>query len=154
QLVFQVQVGRGEKNMQAGFGGRFEAAQRRIHIFLARTGEGCYTAAFDFRSYSARGVQISGRRDREARLENVHAQFLDLAGKLQLFLAIHREAGRLLAVSQGGVENLQYIHGASLPTTHTASETRTTQQVQFIMVATRINSAYIYELRKGASFLS
>ena len=152
QLVLEVQVGSGEKNMQAGFGGGFEAAQRRIHVLLGRAGEGCYTATFNFSGYGARRVQVAGRGDREARFENVNPQLLDLPGKLQLFLAIHRKAGRLLAVSQGGVENLQHVHGDSFPTAHTASETRTAQGVQFIMVASRINLAYIRLMQRASLF--
>ena len=142
QLVFQVQVGRGEKNMQAGFCGRFEPAQRSVYIFLARARERGYAAAFNFCGYGARRIQVAGRSDRETRFEDIDAKLFDLVGKLQFFLAIHRKAGRLLAVAQSRVENLHAFPWRLL-STHTASETRRAQQVQFIMVASRINRAYI-----------
>ena len=44
-------------------------------------------------------------RDREAGLDDVHAQGVELTSQLQLLLDAHREAGRLLTVAEGGVED-------------------------------------------------
>ena len=125
QLVFQVQIRSGKEKMQAGFCGRFEAAQRRIYIFLARAGERRYAAMLDFGGYGARRFEIAGRGDRETRFENVHAEFFDLPGELQLLLPVHRETGRLLAVTQRRIEDLNRVHGNSF---HSASEPRTAQE--------------------------
>jgi hypothetical protein len=38
-------------------------------------------------------------------LDDVDAQFFQLGGQAQLFAGVHAGAGRLLAVSQGGIEN-------------------------------------------------
>ena len=102
--------------MQAGFCGRFEAAQRRIYILLARAGERRYSAMLDFGGYGARRFEIAGRGDRETRFEDVHAQLFDLPGELQLLLAVHRKTGRLLAVAQRRIENLYRVHGDSFHT--------------------------------------
>ena len=44
QFVFQVQVRSGEENVQAGFCGRLETAQRRFYVLLARAGQSRYAA--------------------------------------------------------------------------------------------------------------
>ena len=49
------------------------------------------------------------RRDREARLDDVHAQRLELPGQADLLLDPHREARGLFAVSEGRVENDQPV---------------------------------------------
>ncbi len=61
------------------------------------------------------GVVLGG--DREARLDDVHAENLELAGQTDLLLDSHREPGRLFTVAQRRVENDQPIrHGeASVP---------------------------------------
>ena len=100
--------------MQAGFCGRFESAQRRIYVLLARAGERRYAAMLDFGGYGAGGFQIAGRGDREAGFEDVHAELFDLAGEPQLFVAVHGEAGRLLAVAQRRIEDLHGIHSGLL----------------------------------------
>ena len=48
-------------------------------------------------------------RDREAGLDDVDAQRLELPGQADLLLDPHREPGSLLAVAQGGVENDQPV---------------------------------------------
>ena len=49
------------------------------------------------------GVVLGG--DREAGLDDVDAQRVELPGQPQLLVDAHREAGRLLAVAEGGVED-------------------------------------------------
>ena len=49
------------------------------------------------------GVGLRG--DREPGLDDVDAQLVELAGQPQLLVDAHREAGRLLPVPQGGVED-------------------------------------------------
>src|SRR5271154_245785 len=129
--------------MQAGFGGRLESAQGGFYVVLFRAGERRYPAILDFGGHGPGRVQISGRGYGEARFDNIHTELLDLPGELELLLAIHRKTGGLFAVAQRGIENLHVIHGNSF---HSASEPRTAQGVQFIMVATRINISYIEEI--------
>jgi hypothetical protein len=57
------------------------------------------------------GLEVAGRGDREARLDDVDAQARELVGDLELLGRVERDAGRLLAVAQRGVED-QYSVGA------------------------------------------
>ncbi len=152
QLVFQVQIRGGEKKMQAGLRGGFESFERGIDIGLYRSGEGRYTAALDFRRYSARRIQIAWRSDGETGLDDVGTEFLDLVREPELFLAIHGKARRLFAIAQRGIENLHGIHSPSL--LNDTSEPRSATRVQFIIVARRINQSYILARRGFAMDLA
>ena len=56
--------------------------------------------------------EVALGRDGEARLNDVDAERLELGGDAQLFLEVHRAAGRLLPVTQGRVEDADVIgHG-------------------------------------------
>src|SRR5271154_4515832 len=55
--------------------------------------------------------QMRGRGDREAGLDDVDAQGLEGAGDLELLGQVHRCARRLLAVTQGGVEDDDAVGG-------------------------------------------
>ena len=105
ELALQVQVGGGDEGVDAAACGGFEglaggvdvarsaARQRRDHgpSYL------CRDPAHRF------GVVLGG--DREAGLHDVHAQGVELTSQLDLLLDAHREAWRLLAVAEGGVED-------------------------------------------------
>src|ERR1017187_3419074 len=132
QLVFQVQVGSSEEKVQARLCGRLETAQGSIYVVLYLKYKLRYGAMLDFSGHGSRGLQVSGGGNRETRFDDVHAELLDLPRKLQLFLAIHRKAGGLLAVSQRRVEDLNGFHSDSF---HSDSEPRKAQGVQFIIVA-------------------
>src|SRR5437773_367667 len=67
----------------------------------------------------ARRPEVLVRGDREARLDDVHLEAGQLARHLELFQRVHREAGRLLAVSQRRVEDGDAIHVT--PLTHGCS---------------------------------
>jgi hypothetical protein len=55
--------------------------------------------------YSGYCPEVTGRRDREPRLDDVHAQSGELHGDSHLLVGIEGDAGGLLAVSEGAVEN-------------------------------------------------
>ena len=48
---------------------------------------------------------VGRRRDREAGLDDVHAERVERPGQRELGGHVHREAGRLLAVAEGRVED-------------------------------------------------
>ncbi len=50
------------------------------------------------------GGEVARRRDREAGLDDVDAQACELLGDLDLLMRVERDAGRLLTVTQRGVE--------------------------------------------------
>jgi hypothetical protein len=60
------------------------------------------------------GLEVARRGDREARLDDVDAQPRELVGDLELLGGVERDPRRLLAVSQGGVEDLYAVHGTLL----------------------------------------
>ena len=50
-------------------------------------------------------LEVARRRDREAGLDHVHAEPLELRRDLRLLVRLKRDAGRLLAVAKSGVED-------------------------------------------------
>src|SRR5262249_60222160 len=58
-------------------------------------------------------LEVSLRRGREAGLDDVHAEALELASDHQLLLDVHRCAGGLLPVAQCRVEDPYPIHRGS-----------------------------------------
>ena len=54
------------------------------------------------------------RRDREPGLDDVDPEARELLGDLELLADVERDAGRLLAVPQGRVEDLDVFHGVVL----------------------------------------
>ena len=59
------------------------------------------------------GVEVAVGGDREAGLDHVDPEAGELLGDLQLLGDVERDAGRLLAVSQCRVEDLDRVHVAS-----------------------------------------
>ena len=54
-------------------------------------------------------LEVAGRGDREAGLDHVDAEARQLLGDLDLLAGVQRDAGRLLAVAQGGVEDVDTL---------------------------------------------
>ena len=108
QLVFHVQRAGADEGVDAlalGAAHRLGGAQ---DVRPAGAGE-----ARDHRAVVALGrlgdrldaLEIAGRGDREAGLDHVDAEVGQRLGHAQLLVQVHREAGRLLAVAQRGVED-------------------------------------------------
>jgi hypothetical protein len=55
--------------------------------------------------------RVGFRGDREPRLDDVHPERPKLVRHLQLLVDTKREAGRLFAIAQGGIEDSQPIAG-------------------------------------------
>ena len=76
------------------------------------------------------GLEVPVGTGREARLDHVHLQPLELAGDAQLLVLGHRGAGRLLAVAQGGVEDDEFVcHGISFRLDQLGTGLETSAQV-------------------------
>src|SRR6204780_5216661 len=114
QLVLQMQIGSGEKNVQARLGGRFERAERSIHVILTGASQGGDAATSNFGGDGAHGIEVTRRSNGKASFEDVDTQRFQLARQLQLFRAMHGESRRLLAVTQRRVENMNLIQAGSL----------------------------------------
>ena len=89
QLVLQMQVRSGQKNMQPGFGGGFQSTKRRIYIFLPRARQSGDAAIFDFACDGPNRFKVPRRGDREARLDDIHAKLFELTRQQQLLFPIH-----------------------------------------------------------------
>ena len=114
QLVFQMQIRGGNEGVDArcfrgfhGGGGALDVMpltprQRRDGTALHRACDGLH------------GVEIIRAGSGEAGFDHVHAQLGKLLGKEELLRRGHRAAGRLFAVTQGGVEDAYVVaHGCS-----------------------------------------
>ena len=55
------------------------------------------------------GLEVAGRGDREAGLDHVDAEAGELLRDLDLLLRVQRDAGRLLAVAQGRIEDVDPV---------------------------------------------
>src|SRR5213079_22118 len=60
--------------------------------------------------HAPHGLEVALGGGGEAGLDHVHPQVLQLARDRELLLHVHGGAGRLLAVAQGGVEDLYPVH--------------------------------------------
>ena len=59
-------------------------------------------------------LEVAVARDREAGLDDVDTEARELLGDLELLADVERDAGRLLAVPQGRVEDHHRVHARSL----------------------------------------
>ena len=90
-----------------------------VDVGLVGAGEAADHRALDRARDLLHGLEVAGRGDREAGLDHVDPQPRQLLGDLHLLGGVQRDAGRLLAVSQGGVENVDAVgvrcgsHGTS-----------------------------------------
>ena len=60
------------------------------------------------------GLEVAGRGDREPGLDDVDAEARELMGDLELLGRVQRDAGRLLAVAQGRVEDQDAVRVMSV----------------------------------------
>ena len=60
-------------------------------------------------------LEVAGRGDREAGLDDVHAEPRELLRDLELLLLVERDPRRLLPVAQGGVEDLYSVRSRCGP---------------------------------------
>ena len=115
QLALQVQVGGGDEGVDAGALRRAERLAGPLDVGGVAAREGGDHRAPDLPRDQLHRVRVVVGRDREARLDDVGAQRLDLAREPDLLVRVHGEAGRLLAVAQGGVEDDQSVLGHGAP---------------------------------------
>ena len=109
-----MQIGSGEKNVQARLGGGFERTERSIHVFLTGASQCGDATIGNFGGDGAHRIEVARRSDGKAGFDDVDTQRFQLARQLQLFRAMHGKAGRLLAVAQRSVENMNLIQAGSL----------------------------------------
>jgi hypothetical protein len=111
QLRVKVQVRGREKNVQTRGGRRFQGLERRDDIFFFGAGERRNGDVPYFLGYQAHGLEVAAGRYRESRFDDVDAQRGKLPGHADFLRRVHREAGRLFSVAEGGIENAYRVHG-------------------------------------------
>ena len=115
QLALEVQVGRGDEDVDAAAAGGGERRAGPVDVGGAAAREPGNDRAVDERGNHAHRFGIRLGRDREPGLDDVDAERRELPGQLQLLVDPHREARSLLAVAQGRVEDREPVgrHGSS-----------------------------------------
>src|SRR5204863_9695498 len=114
ELVLQVDVGGGDEDVDPGPFRLLDRLDGTVHVLLARAGEREDDRLRDRRGHAPDGLEVALGGGGEAGLDHVHPQVLQLARDRELLLHVHGGAGRLLAVAQGGVEDLYPVHGRLL----------------------------------------
>ena len=100
-----MQIGGREKRVDARPLGRLERARRLLDVLRPRAGQRRNGRAPHLGRNLAHRFGIGRRRDREAGLDDVHAERVEGAGQRELGGHVQREAGRLLAVAERRVED-------------------------------------------------
>jgi hypothetical protein len=109
QLVLHVDRRGGDEGVDARDAGVFYRLGAAVDVLgggARQAGDGgVFHPAGDFRH----GFEIALRGDGEAGLDDIDAQSVQNVGDFQFFFKTHRGAGALLAIAQGGVEDIDAV---------------------------------------------
>jgi len=109
------------RKMDAGRLAALEGVGGAADVAIVGARDRAHRRALDRLGDRLHGLEVAVRRRREAGLDDVDLEPLELARDAELFVLGHRGAGRLLAVAQGGVEDEQAVgHGDSFAENKTA----------------------------------
>ena len=114
QLVFQVDIRRGNEGVDARVFGVFHRFQGPVDVPFLGTCETNDPRPADLLTYSAYRVEVTVRRGGKSRFDHIDAKLLQLAGNNYFLFNGHARAGRLFAIAERGIENLYYVIGGSL----------------------------------------
>ena len=98
-----------EEDMEAPAAIVAERAMRGHDIALGRARERAEDRAFHLAGDDAHGLFVARRGGGETSFDDIDAHLVQQLGDAQFFFMRHRGAGRLLAVAQSGVENLDLL---------------------------------------------
>src|SRR5262245_57486982 len=98
-----------DRSVNSRLGGILHLLPASIDIQFAGTGQAGYGHGANLLGYSLYRFEVAVGRDREPGFDDVHAQSLELARQQEFFLYVHAGAGRLLAISQGSVEDVNAV---------------------------------------------
>src|ERR1700686_1668763 len=104
QLVFQMNVGGREKNMDARVGRSLQSLPGAINISRASASQPRNNWTPHRSGNPLHRLKVAIRSDRKARFNHVHAKSIQLLGQSQFLLHIHTAARRLFAISKRSVE--------------------------------------------------
>src|SRR5260370_4806045 len=110
QLYAKVQIGGGEKDMQAWCGRRFQSLNGGAYILFSGASERCNRHGTNFLRHFLNCFQVTTRRNRETGFNHVHVQGRKLTSHANLLVGVHRETRRLLAVTERGVKDAYDVH--------------------------------------------
>ena len=99
-----VDVAGGDEHVQPRRRGRADRLPRRIDVAVVRAAERRDDGALRDLCDATDCVELSGGGGGKPGLDDVHAQACELFGDLELLAGTQRDAGSLLAVAEGGVE--------------------------------------------------
>src|SRR5437762_13475242 len=90
--------------MDARAGRALQSLPRALNILRNGAGQAADNGTADLCCTGLNGGEISIRSNGKSGFDHVDTEAIQLAGQLLLLLNIHAAAGRLLAVTKGGVE--------------------------------------------------
>ncbi len=105
ELVLSVDGGGGQEDVDTGFLGVLDGFPGAVDVAFVAAGEAADGRAGDLGGDGSDGLEVTLGGDGEAGLDDVDAKEGEGAGEFELFGAVHAGAWRLLAVSQGRVED-------------------------------------------------
>ena len=100
----------GDEQVQPGFRSLADGLPGAVNVLRARPGQRGHGGVLHRAGDGLDALEIAGGGHGKACLDDVNVQVLQAAGDDQLFLQVHGAAGGLLAVAQGGIENLDLAH--------------------------------------------
>src|SRR5439155_8861086 len=109
ELVLQVDVAGRDERMDARAPGMLERSRGSFHVERAGTGQSGHRHPVERAADRIDGFEVNVRRNGKTGLENVHAQLHQLVGHAGRLGDRHAAAGRLLAIAQRGVENIDAV---------------------------------------------
>ena len=120
QLVLDVDVARRDEGVDARALRVLDGVPGGVDVLSVCAGEPGDHGAVHLAGDRLDGLEVAGRGDREAGLDDVDAEPRELVRDLELLLLVQRDPRRLLPVAQGGVEDLYSVvlaavHVASRP---------------------------------------
>ena len=105
ELPFHVDRAGGDNDVETGASCVGERFDGRVDVLERGAGERGDGGVLDGLGDGPDAFEVAGRRDREASLDHVDAEALELGGDLDLLVWLQRDARRLLAVAKGCVED-------------------------------------------------
>ena len=105
QLELAVNLAGGDEYMDTLACRRLQCARGLLDISLVAARQRADRNSLDGAGNFPHRLEVSGRGRRKARLDDIHAHIPERARNLELLAQRHAAAGRLLAVTQGGVKD-------------------------------------------------
>ncbi len=101
----------GQEDVDARAGRILDGLPGAVDVLGVAAGQAADDGALDLAGDGLDRLEIAGRGDGEAGLDDVDAQLLEGVGHLELLGQVHAGARGLLAVAQGGVEDDEALVG-------------------------------------------